>query len=141
MTSYSPQSKGRKSQQAPRTKSYDPIDVAVGQRLKSRRTAIGMSQGQLAKYLDVTFQQVQKYERGENRIAASTLYRAGRALSVRVAHFFEGWDEPDVEPQGRILNHFFYLQASTLMQIENEQVRAAILALVQVLAAQKNHER
>ena len=58
----------------------DPIDVAVGARMRIRRKEIGMSQQTLAEHLGVTFQQVQKYDRGANRISASMLVRAARAL-------------------------------------------------------------
>ena len=67
----------------------DPVDVHVGTRLRLRRTLIGMSQEQLAAALNITFQQVQKYERGTNRISASRLFQASRALGVAVAWFFE----------------------------------------------------
>ncbi len=58
----------------------DPIDVAVGARIRARRQALRMSQMTLAEHLGVSFQQVQKYERGANRIAASMLVKAARAL-------------------------------------------------------------
>ncbi|MFM8678227.1 MAG: helix-turn-helix domain-containing protein [Alphaproteobacteria bacterium] len=67
----------------------DPVDTHVGLRLRLRRTLIGMSQEQLAAALGITFQQVQKYERGANRISASRLFQASRALGVPVAWFFE----------------------------------------------------
>jgi hypothetical protein len=63
----------------------DPIDVAVGARMPARRGALRMSQTDVGEAPDVTFQQVQKYERGDNRASASTLARVGRALSVSVA--------------------------------------------------------
>jgi len=71
----------------------DPVDVHVGGRLRLRRTLIGMSQEQLAAALNITFQQVQKYERGTNRISASRLYQASRTLGVPVAWFFEEMTE------------------------------------------------
>jgi transcriptional regulator with XRE-family HTH domain len=58
----------------------NPIDVAVGARLRIRRQQQGMSQSTLGEYLGITFQQVQKYERGANRISASMLVKAARAL-------------------------------------------------------------
>ncbi len=67
----------------------DPVDIHVGTRLRLRRTLIGMSQEQLAAALNITFQQVQKYERGTNRISASRLFQSSRALGVTVAWFFE----------------------------------------------------
>jgi transcriptional regulator with XRE-family HTH domain len=63
----------------------DPLDVAVGARIRARRLQLGMSQTKLADALGMTFQQVQKYERGDNRVAASTLVRAAAKLHVSVA--------------------------------------------------------
>jgi transcriptional regulator with XRE-family HTH domain len=67
----------------------DPVDIHVGSRLRLRRTLIGMSQEQLAEALNITFQQVQKYERGTNRISASRLFQASRTLGVPVAWFYD----------------------------------------------------
>lgn len=63
----------------------DPIDVEVGGRIRARRIALGVSQTALAKALGLTFQQVQKYEKGANRVSASTLVRVARELGVTVA--------------------------------------------------------
>ncbi len=71
----------------------NPVDVHVGKRLRQRRTLLGMSQEKLGELLGLTFQQVQKYERGTNRIGSSRLYRLARILEVPVAYFFEGIDE------------------------------------------------
>ena len=67
----------------------DPIDVYVGGRVRMRRTLLGMSQGRLGDGLGLTFQQVQKYERGANRIGSSRLYRLSRLLDVPVSFFFD----------------------------------------------------
>ncbi len=69
----------------------DPIDVFVGQRMRERRRQQGLSQTVLAQQIGVSFQAVQKYETGKNRIAASTLYRLGQALGVGPAYFFRGY--------------------------------------------------
>lgn len=68
----------------------DPVDVHVGMRLRQRRTLLGMSQEKLAKAFGVSFQQVQKYERGANRISASRLHLLTKILDVPVSYFFEG---------------------------------------------------
>lgn len=68
----------------------DPIDIHVGQRVRARRKMLGLSQTQLGHELGVTFQQVQKYERGTNRIGSSRLFRMSNTLDVPVAYFFEG---------------------------------------------------
>ncbi|WP_366654389.1 helix-turn-helix domain-containing protein [Fodinicurvata sp. EGI_FJ10296] len=74
----------------------DPVDVHVGKRLRQRRTLLGMSQEKLAQAFGVSFQQVQKYERGANRISASRLYLLTKILDVPVTYFFEGL--PTVAP-------------------------------------------
>lgn len=68
----------------------DPIDVTIGSRLRLRRLALGFSQDTLARSLGITFQQIQKYERGTNRIFASRLFHLARVLRVPVAFFFQG---------------------------------------------------
>lgn len=67
----------------------NPIDVHVGKRLRLRRTLLGMSQERLGEMLRLTFQQVQKYERGVNRIGSSRLYELGQILDVPVSFFFD----------------------------------------------------
>jgi len=67
----------------------NPIDVHVGQRIRLRRTLLGMSQEKLAEAIGLTFQQVQKYERGANRVGSSRLFDLCRVLDVSVAYFFE----------------------------------------------------
>ncbi|WP_149538193.1 helix-turn-helix domain-containing protein [Siccirubricoccus phaeus] len=70
-----------------------PIDVHVGGRVRLRRTLLGMSQEKLGEALGLTFQQVQKYERGVNRIGASRLFDLARVLDVPIGFFFD--DMPD----------------------------------------------
>ncbi len=66
-----------------------PVDVHVGARVRQRRTLLGMTQTMLADGLDLTFQQVQKYERGANRISAGRLYDLSRVLDVPIEYFFD----------------------------------------------------
>ena len=68
----------------------NPIDVHVGGRVRTRRLALGMSQEKLGTALGLTFQQVQKYEKGTNRVGASRLQHLARILQVSIGHFFEG---------------------------------------------------
>src|SRR3954452_4700801 len=70
-----------------------PIDVHVGSRIRLRRTLMGMSQERLGEALGLTFQQVQKYERGVNRVGASRLFDLSRVLDVPISFFFD--DMPD----------------------------------------------
>ena len=71
------------------TNKPDPIDAHVGSRVRLRRTLLGMSQSKLGDALGLTFQQIQKYERGANRIGSSRLYRLSKILDVPVAFFFD----------------------------------------------------
>jgi transcriptional regulator with XRE-family HTH domain len=74
----------------PKTKTPNPIDKHVGSRLRMRRMMLGMSQEKLGEAFGLTFQQVQKYEKGMNRISASRLQQAAQILDVSVPFFFEG---------------------------------------------------
>ena len=80
-------SDGRRSR--PKSDKPNPIDVHVGTRVRLRRTLLGMSQEKLGEAIGLTFQQVQKYERGANRVGASRLYDLSRVLDVPVSYFFE----------------------------------------------------
>jgi transcriptional regulator with XRE-family HTH domain len=71
----------------------DPIDRYVGSRVRARRVGIRLSQTKLGEAIGVTFQQVQKYENGTNRIGASNLFKISKTLGVDVAYFFEGVQE------------------------------------------------
>jgi transcriptional regulator with XRE-family HTH domain len=82
------------------TKSPNPIDRHVGGRVRMRRMMLGMSQEKLGDALGLTFQQVQKYEKGINRIGASRLQQISRILEVPPAYFFEG--APSFEPTARL---------------------------------------
>ena len=76
------------------------IDLHVGKRLRQRRSLLGMSQEKLAEGVGITFQQIQKYERGSNRIGASRLYQFSIILGVSVSYFFEEMpDDPQADGQ------------------------------------------
>ena len=72
--------------------SPDPVDIHVGARVRLRRTLLGMSQEKLGKALGLTFQQVQKYESGANRVSASRLLLIAETLGVPISYFFQGLD-------------------------------------------------
>ncbi len=76
------------------------VDVHVGGRVRVRRRLINMTQETLADLIEVTFQQVQKYERGSNRISASKLFAIADALEVPISYFFEGLDQPGPHADG-----------------------------------------
>ena len=70
-------------------KKPNPVDIHVGSRVRLRRTMLGMSQEKLGESLGITFQQIQKYEKGSNRVGASRLQRMSEVLNVPVSFFFE----------------------------------------------------
>ncbi len=72
---------------------YNPIDQHVGARLRTRRTLLGLSQTVVGDAIGITFQQLQKYESGSNRISASRLYDLSQILDVDTAYFFDGMDQ------------------------------------------------
>src|SRR5262245_8084214 len=82
----------------------DPVDVHVGSRVRLRRTLLGLSQERLGEAVGLTFQQIQKYERGANRIGASRMYDLAHVLDVPVSFFFEDMPEEvrqrDAAPTG-----------------------------------------
>lgn len=78
----------------------NPVDVHVGKRLRQRRTFLGMTQEQLGKALGITFQQVQKYERGTNRVGASRLYDISQVLDVAPQFFFDEMDDDTSQAGG-----------------------------------------
>jgi transcriptional regulator with XRE-family HTH domain len=75
------------------------VDGHIGRRVRQRRLEIGMSQEHLAELLGVTFQQIQKYEKGVNRVAASRLYDMTEALDVDVTYFFDGLKKSKRSPR------------------------------------------
>jgi len=81
-------------------KSPDPVDKHVGSRVRMRRMMLGMSQTALGDALGLTFQQVQKYEKGTNRIGASRLHHIAQILQVPMAFLFEGAPHVPGRPKG-----------------------------------------
>ena len=121
----------------------DPIDVYVGDRVKSRRKGLRISQTMLGQALGVSFQQVQKYENGMNRIGASNLLKIAKALGVDVPYFFDGLEGAvmvDVSPQGEVLDEDpMSIAKSTRLahdyfRIKDDGVRNKFSQLVKVLA-------
>ncbi len=119
-----------------------PTDEHVGARLRMRRLMLDKSQEEIAKALGLTFQQVQKYEKGANRISASRLQQLCKVLSVPVPFFFEGLpDTPEVDGESTALNGVLATSdgialASAYMLIRDPKVRRAIVALVEQIGAE-----
>ena len=114
----------------------DPIDIAVGARIRMRRKTLKVSQGALADTLGITFQQVQKYERGANRVSASMLVKIARRLDCTVASLI-GEDGGSVDdrlaPRLAIPGALDLLSAFS--RIESAETRRRILDLISVLAS------
>lgn len=114
------------------------IDVHVGQRMRMRREFLGISQGRLGRHLGLTFSQVQKYEKGANRIGAGRLYLIADFLDVPVQFFFEGLREAQAVPQngvrlGRRGEELAQLEQAFL-SIDDGDTRRSVVALVRSLA-------
>ncbi len=82
----------------------NPVDVHVGNRIRLRRTILHITQQQMAEMLGLTFQQIQKYEKGMNRVGASRLWDISRVLEVPMGFFFEDMDEEVAKNSPRMLN-------------------------------------
>lgn len=82
----------------------NPVDIHVGNRIRIRRQQLGLSQEKLATLLGLTFQQVQKYERGMNRVGASRLWDLGKIMDVEINYFYANMDELTVNQSPRQLS-------------------------------------
>jgi transcriptional regulator with XRE-family HTH domain len=130
----------------------NPVDKHVGSRVRMRRMMLGMSQEKLGRALGLTFQQVQKYEKGTNRIGASRLQQISRILEVPVAFFFEGAPMPLGSPPELDATtspaYFSDFLASTdglaltkaFVRIKDPKLRRRIVDLVEGIAGANGHE-
>lgn len=137
------------SKHAPR--SPNPVDIHVGTRVRLRRQVMKMSQEKLGDELGVTFQQVQKYERGANRVGASRLWKMAQVLGVPVNFFFEGlgdylpMDGFAEERQRPVVYDFInstdgVALAMAVSKIKSKPVRRRILELARSLAGETDEE-
>jgi transcriptional regulator with XRE-family HTH domain len=129
-------------------RSPDPVDKHVGNRMRMRRLMLGMSQAKLADQLGLTFQQVQKYEKGSNRVGAGRLHQLSHILDVPVSFFFEGAPKPPGLPSRnrRDAPSPDYMTAflatanglalvKAFMRIKRTAVRRSIVRLLESIAA------
>jgi len=127
--------------------SSNPIDVHVGKRLRLRRTVTGISQEKLADMLGITFQQVQKYEKGVNRIGSSRLFDIAKSLNVPVNFFFDEYetsaanskyalaeDAANFEHEENTKNRETMTLVKAYYQISDPKVRKKALELIKSLA-------
>ena len=135
----------------PKIRRPRPVDVHVGSRLHSRRKMLGISQVKVGAAIELTFQQVQKYERGTNRISASRLYQLGNVLDVPVSYFFDDMPPEIAQTDGRRPFGFSESEATVYdvdtlakretlelvrayYRIRNEKVRKRVYQLAKALA-------
>lgn len=125
----------------------NPVDVHVGSRVRLRRTLLGMTQGKLGEAVSLTFQQIQKYERGANRIGSSRLYQFAQILDVPVSFFFDDMPvdivtgaviDPESNPALSEENQFARRETLELVRayyaIDSTAVRKRVFELVKVVA-------
>jgi transcriptional regulator with XRE-family HTH domain len=111
------------------------LDRRIGERIRLRRTELGLTQDELAAALGVSYQQVQKYENGANRISAVRLWQIGRRLDVPVGWFFEEPNDPAGPEDGRLAQARGVLEmARGFGALRSAPVKAALVGLVRALA-------
>lgn len=126
-------------------KRTNEIDHHVGARIRLRRNAIGVSQEKLAEGLGITFQQVQKYEKGINRVGASRLQHIAAILETPISYFFEDGPDPLQDPKDWVADGATQLMTSkecvmlarSFLAIEDKRIQQIVLTLVRALSADK----
>ena len=118
------------------------VDAGVGSRVRERRRALGMSQSTLAERIGVTFQQVQKYEKGLNRISASKLHQISEILGISLIDLFEvpsALNGVQPEPVNEIVSFVRTAEGQRLnnafVQVSNDRLRRKLIELVQALVS------
>jgi transcriptional regulator with XRE-family HTH domain len=113
------------------------IDLSVGSRLKMRRKVVGLSQEQLGIECDLTYQQIQKYENGLNRISASRLAQIARILNVKVEYFFDHEDEDKTEkefPGGLLSKKETLRLIRAFYKIKDMKQRDSIIGMIEAFS-------
>lgn len=134
-------------------KTPNPVDKHVGSRVRMRRIMLGMSQEKLGEALGLTFQQVQKYEKGTNRIGASRVQQIGDVLQVPVSFFFDGGPTTSISSEGfaeasspAYVSDFLATSEGIALiraftRIEDAKLRRSIVDLVEQMASREAPER
>lgn len=132
-------------------KSPNPVDKHVGSRVRFRRMMLSVSQEKLGEQVGITFQQVQKYEKGTNRIGASRLLSIANVLGVPVDFFFEDApgapiqtaEQPKIEAENVVIDFLYSAEGLHLnrafTKIKNEKVRLSLVNLIKALAEEQNN--
>jgi transcriptional regulator with XRE-family HTH domain len=118
-----------------------PIDVYVGARIRLQRIMRGLTQSELARLVGISFQSVQKYERGENRVSASRLHEFAAALGVSEQYFFDGVGADSGEPAAPLRESTLsalegkelHRQLAAVLSLEDKRLRGLIIQLLKVL--------
>ncbi len=125
----------------PKARQPQLIDIQLGNRLKARRKSLCLSQKQLAEYVGISFQQLQKYEAGSNRIGAGRLFQFAQALAVPVDFFYWGLKDSDFLPESRLrgqdvmqLDEAALQTAVSMTSIADKELRLALHALIEEIA-------
>lgn len=118
------------------------VDIHVGDQVRKRRNKLQWSQERLAGHLDLTFQQVQKYEKGTNRVGAGRLYQLAEVLGVPIAYFFEGLDPEDLTPMtiDPVPDQESRQLVEAYAAIANPEIRKQVLALMRVMGSSEGEE-
>jgi transcriptional regulator with XRE-family HTH domain len=123
-------------------KKPDPVDMLVGRNIKLHRLAKSMSQEELAHKLGLTFQQLQKYERGINRVGGGRLFRIASILGIDIGAFFEGAERPertpvdDFSPLSLIADPQSFRLVQGFSRITDPEMRRTLVSLVEKIAAE-----
>jgi transcriptional regulator with XRE-family HTH domain len=119
----------------------DAVDKLVGRNIRILRLAKGLSQTELADALGVTFQQVQKYEKGTNRVGSGRLLKISAILGVKITDFFEGTDRPHDTAQRSVFDQLAQPESFRLVQafsgIDRQNIRRTLVRLIEQIAAEQ----
>ena len=122
----------------------DEIDVEIGNRVRQARVAAGLTQTELGIHLGISFQQIQKYEKGRNRIGGGRLYRIARILGVKITYFFDGAEhllDPGIVPAGTnevgVFDNRTIRAAQTLANLPDEDLKEQVFKLIAALPKRK----
>lgn len=122
-----------------------PVDKHVGRRLKRRRTITGVAQATLAEKCNITFQQIQKYEQGLNRVSAGRLWEFSRLLDVPVTYFYEGIDRSDGSLETDFEDQLFEPENAEVLEnyhkIPDRELKTDFRQFLKSMARVYKHER
>ena len=113
---------------------FDPIDIYVGKKLRLKRRVNGLTQSDIGDKIGTTFQQIQKYEKGENRISASKLYKIATVLNTSVSYFFDGYKDQEKlnrrDELGESINKDSVELMQSFNQIKDDKLKRKIKNLI-----------